>query len=415
MTVPSGASYSTPPRQAGPDPERMLRILFALNSFQQVGPGNLMFQVCERLLALPGLHLEVVALSRGGELLAPYREMGVPATIVPSRGRGGLRRLRSWAREVAQRRTRPHVVHTNLLWPDLAMRLVLGDLGAPRLSTTIHGLHAVGEKGALAGVAYRVLDRLTRGRCDAFVAISNHVRETMLRAGYPESRTRVIPNGVDALQIFPASPETRAEIRHLLAIVGPGPMVVAAGNLIDIKNPFVSLEAFARVHERHPDATLVFVGEGPLRDSLETEASARRLPVRFIGHLSRMLPRVLASADVVFHPSRTEGFGLIVAEAMAAGAPVVAGATGGIRELITEGATGRLVDPQDAAALANAALDLLADPEAARAMGAAAREHVSLNYEIGRTADAYLALWRELAPDAAAYAPGPAAAGESPA
>jgi len=393
------AEYTGVPRNADPardSSERKLRVLLVLNSYQQDGPGNLMFHLCQRLMAEPGLVIETVALSRTGELLHPLRDLGISSSVVPTRGRGGFARLRQWAEEVGKRTNPPDVVHTNLLWPDLVLRLVRRRIPSARLASTIHGLHAVSEKGAAKGVAYRVLDRLSRSRVDAFVAISGHVRETMLANGYPADRTLVIPNGVDAVQIFPVSEPTREETRYMLNVEGSGPLVVCAGNLIELKGPFVTLNAFALVHEKHPDATLAFIGEGPLRESLEREAEARKLPVRFIGHLSRMLPQVLGSADVVVHPSRIEGFGLIVAETLAAGTPVVCGDAGGMRELVQDGVSGYLVDPTQPAQIAARINDLLADRHRARTMGMAGREHVAANYEIGRTAEAYLALWRKL-------------------
>lgn len=393
------AEYTGVPRNADTareSSERKLRVLLVLNSYQQDGPGNLMFHLCQRLVADPGLVIETVSLSRTGELLHPLRDLGISSSFVSTRGRGGMRRLLHWADEIGHRTNPPDVIHTNLLWPDLVLRFVRRRIPSAKLACTIHGLHAVDEKGAAAGVAYRVLDRFSRSRVDAFVAISGHVRETMLAAGYPADRTHVITNGVDAVQIFPVSEPTREETRYMLNVEGTGPLIVCAGNLIELKGPFVSLKAFALVREKHPDATLVFIGEGPLRDALEREAEAQKLPVRFIGHLSRMLPQVLGSADVVVHPSRVEGFGLIVAETLAAGTPVVCGDTGGMREVVQEGISGHLVDPQQPSQIAARVLDLLADRHRARAMGMAGREHVAAHFEIGRTADAYLALWKKL-------------------
>ncbi|MDX2175299.1 MAG: glycosyltransferase family 4 protein [Candidatus Sumerlaeia bacterium] len=375
------------------------RVLVVLNSYLQDGPGNLMFQVCRRLAADGDLALEVVALSRGGDLQWEFRRIGLAAEVVRTRGPLGLVRLREWARRLgADPRRRPDVVHTNLLWPDLVARLVLRELGSPVLASTIHGLHAVDEKGRLKGLGYRALDRLTRRRAARFVAISEETRRRMVAAGYDAGRISVIPNGIDAVEVFPPSEGTRASVRELLAVPEGAPLVVQAGQLIERKSVAETLEGFARIAGRFPAAVLAFVGDGPLREALEARAAELGVAerVRFIGHLNVMVQRVMGSADAVLLPSRDEPFGLVIAEAMAAGAPVAVTPVGGLRELVRDGETGVVVASHDPERIAEGLARLLGDPAAARAMGMAGRDFITAQFEINRTANGYRELWKEL-------------------
>lgn len=375
-----------------------MRVLIVLNSYEEDGPNRLMLALCGRWAPLPELSIETVALSRDGALSARFREKGIATELVPTRGRGGLRRLWSWADALRTSQRRPDLIHTNLLWPDLMMRVVKRRAGNMPLAHTIHGLHAMDEKGALAGFGYRVLERATRHRADHFVAVSNHVRGDMVQRGWDPARVTVIANGVDALQIHPISEASRARLRFLLNVPEGAPLLVVAGRLVELKGVREALAALPAVLRAHPTAALAFVGDGPLRDELGAEAE--RLGVaahtRFVGHLSEMLPQVLAAADVVLQPSHTEAFGLTCAEAMAAARPVVATDIGGLRELVIDKVTGLIVPPRDPAALARAALWFLEHPAEAEIIGREARNHVTTAYEIGAAAERYLALWRRL-------------------
>jgi spore coat protein SA len=110
-----------------------------------------------------------------------------------------------------------------------------------------------------------------------------------------------------------------------------------------------------------------------------------------------MLPEVLSTLDVLVHPSRIEAFGLVVAEAQAAGTPVVASRVGGIPENVRHGETGFLVEPDQPGEIAARVLELLDDPDKRQAFGEAGRAFVLAEREIGHTAEGYRELWRKIA------------------
>ncbi|HEX8940922.1 MAG TPA: glycosyltransferase, partial [Candidatus Limnocylindrales bacterium] len=122
------------------------------------------------------------------------------------------------------------------------------------------------------------------------------------------------------------------------------------------------LDAWPTVLRAVPDASLLVVGEGSQREALEAQAEALGITSRvvFTGRRDDM-PEVTAALDVAVLPSYREAQGLTILEAMALGRPVVASQVGGIPEMIEDGATGLLVPPHDADALAAAIIRLLLD------------------------------------------------------
>jgi len=142
----------------------------------------------------------------------------------------------------------------------------------------------------------------------------------------------------------------------------------------------------------------IIAGEGPARPRLERVVSKRGLAdnVRFIGYLERRneLPACYRGADVFVFASKTETQGLVLLEAMALGVPVVALAKMGTADVLKEGAGCRIA-PDDVSGFARILLPLLADRDAARALGAAGPPYAA-GWSEGRMADAVIGLYRQL-------------------
>jgi glycosyltransferase involved in cell wall biosynthesis len=183
------------------------------------------------------------------------------------------------------------------------------------------------------------------------IAISGAVAARLVSAGVDPSRIADIPSAVDL---------TNASALRQRS--SPEPLVVAAGALTPEKGHRVLLEAFARVADERHDARLIIAGDGPERVPLEALArSLNLLPrVHFAGAVPEAMD-LIARAAILVQPSRREALGTALLEAMALGVPVIASATGGPAELLADG-HGVLVPPGDAARLAAAISELLADP-----------------------------------------------------
>jgi phosphatidyl-myo-inositol dimannoside synthase len=168
--------------------------------------------------------------------------------------------------------------------------------------------------------------------------------------------------------------------------LGDAPVVVCVSRLVARKGQDVLVAGWPRVLERHPGARLLLVGGGPAEASLRK--AIRGLGIGGSVVLSgpvppAQLPEHYAAGDVFAMPCRTrrggldvEGLGMVYLEAAACGLPVVAGTSGGAPEAVQDGVTGHVVEPRSPEAVADAISALLADPDRARAMGAAGRAWV---------------------------------------
>jgi glycosyltransferase involved in cell wall biosynthesis len=210
-------------------------------------------------------------------------------------------------------------------------------------------------------------------RCDATVALSTAARDAFQRWLGVESR--IIPPPVD-VDAFTPDPAARAEHPTIVCAADPGE---------PRKRVRLLTEAFARVRRERPNARLILdsragAGEGIERRDMDDRGA---------------LAGAYREAWVSALPSTGEAFGLVLAEAMACGTPVVATNEGGMREVVGDPSVGRLFDGDDPATLAAAlleALDLAADPGTAAACRARADEFSS-----ARCADRYLQLYAEVA------------------
>ena len=200
-------------------------------------------------------------------------------------------------------------------------------------------------------------------RARLVIAASTALAEQAAELGARE--VRVIPSGVDV-------PRDVAEPAEPLE-------VLYAGRLSAEKGIRELVEATAGMN-------LVVAGDGPLRDEVPGALG-------FVPHDE--LLGLYARASVVACPSHREGFGVVCAEAMAHGRPVVAGAVGGLLDLVVDGQTGLLVPPRDPAALRAALERLLADGALRRRLGVAGRERARrlLSWQV--VTDATIAAYRE--------------------
>jgi len=229
-------------------------------------------------------------------------------------------------------------------------------------------------------------------RVAAVAAISEEVRRQLLAAGVEAGRVRVIHSGVEVPDALPG-PAGRAAARSRFGANGEIVIAVVAA-LERRKGQDVLLEALSRVRRERSRFLCLLSGDGSERAALEARAANLGLDasVRFLGYRPQVAD-LLAAADVFVMPSRKEGLGVAILEAMAMALPVVASAVGGIPESVEDGRSGILVPPDDPEALAAAFVHLARGPEEARAMGRRGRERVLTHFTMagmaGRYADLY--------------------------
>ncbi len=301
----------------------------------------------------------------GGEFVVPHIDAAIPRSPAPV---ATLAAVRDVGR--AYRSFRPDLIHAHGAQAGAVARLAR--VAAPR-TPLVHTPHRYAfEEGGPRSPALILRIALERGLmplATLVLCVCEAERRIALRLGAGD-RARVVHNGIVPLEPEPLDP-------RLAAFAGEGPLIVAVSELFARKGVPVLLEAMAAILAIHPRARLIVAGEGP--DRAEAEAARDRLGlgdrVLLAGHVDGVAG-LLAAGDVFVNPALAESFPYGILEAMSLARPCVVTDAGGSTEAIVEGRSGRVVPAGDAAALATAVLELLADPAIARRYGDAAAARV---------------------------------------
>lgn len=288
---------------------------------------------------LPGYRL--VVLCPEGALAEALRGQGC-AVVTGSFGTGAgfaasVRTLRATVRTL-----RPAVVHTHLAFADVVAAAALGPSrlpvlrrrsGGALLASTEHGIapeDSVYQSSTLRARVMNLVHGMRLRVTDVKLAVSASTAEVMA-AKWGARGVRVVRNGVDA-------PALRRRFDAARMPGAPGVLrVLSLSRLAPEKNLDVLLEAFARVREQVPEATLEVAGEGPLRSQLEDRARALGVAeaVRFVGFADPIA--AMGRADVLAQLSAWENLSYALLDAAAVGLPVVATDVGGNAEVLPVG------------------------------------------------------------------------------
>jgi glycosyltransferase involved in cell wall biosynthesis len=226
----------------------------------------------------------------------------------------------------------------------------------------------------------------------AFVCVSEDQARFMKSAGLSRRKVIVIPNGV-RVSNRNCDADGVGHARRALSLQADDQVLGMISRFSPDKRQDLVVRAFADLSSRFPRARLVFIGDGPTRQTVTRLAEALRLADKVLFAGSRDdVPALLPGLDILVHATNTESFGMVVLEAMAAGIPVVAARCGGLPEIVVDGVTGLLVSPGSAEALRDAVSLLLEDPERALAMGAAGRARAEADYSVDRMVESYARL-----------------------
>jgi glycosyltransferase involved in cell wall biosynthesis len=309
-------------------------------------------------------HEVTLACSAAGELSERLAAANVPMRVLCERlvkRRVSVAYARELRRVVEEQRF--DLVHAHIYASAAAAAIVVPDTGVP-LIVTEH------TEGSWQDRCAQRTSRRVYQRAGYVIAVSNAIRRRLVeRDGVPPGKLIVVPNAV-----IPASDTNQGTSSMLPDEWREGPLVGVVARLQPEKGIDTLLKAAARVSSSCPAVRFLIVGDGPLREELLGLADrlGLRERVRFLGH--RTDARALIGLlDVLVVPSLTEGAPLIVLEAMAAGVPLVASAVGGIPDQLRHDREGLLIPPDDTAALGDAILELLHDPNRARRLGEAGR------------------------------------------
>jgi glycosyltransferase involved in cell wall biosynthesis len=223
----------------------------------------------------------------------------------------------------------------------------------------------------------------------AIVAVSDEVKQRLLKAGVSEKKIRLVRNGIDLRPFDNAQPSLRNA-----SATDASPIVGLVGRLSIEKGVDIFLQAAALVLADLPSTKFVVVGEGPDRDKLESliDELKIRQNVTMLGHRDDM-PSVYASLDIMISASRQEGLPMAILEGMASRRPLIATSVGAVPTVILDGHTGVLLPPENVALLASAITALLRNPAERERLGAAARKLIEDEYSAARMTADYLRVY----------------------
>jgi glycosyltransferase involved in cell wall biosynthesis len=263
---------------------------------------------------------------------------------------------------------RPDLIHTTLVFSNLAGRIAARTVRIPVVTTLANQdygpEHRANSRYGVWGVrAVQAADLITVPLTTRFHAVSGEVASVMSRRlRIPPSRIQVIYRGRDPARLGVPTLERRLQMRAALSIDTMTPLVLSVGRLDRQKGVETTIDAFRDLIAKIPNAVLVIAGR-PGNASAVVQASAQRTPaVRFLGHRTDV-PDLMCAADVLSFPSRWEGLGGTLVEAMALRLPIVASDIPPVAEAI--GDVGwPLIRPGDGQALAEGLVSVLEDGSA---------------------------------------------------
>jgi glycosyltransferase involved in cell wall biosynthesis len=310
-------------------------------------------------------------------------------TVEDARRRGcrvveldGLVREVSPARDVAAvlqlyrlfRRLRPAIVHTHTSKAGFVGRFAAWLAGVPAVIHQPHGHIFYGYWSRPRTAMFVALERLAAHWTDTMIALTPREIEEHVERRIGQARQyAVVPSGVPTRALREGA-ATRPEARARLGLPANAYVVAGVGRLVPIKGFDLLVGALAELVAQVPDAHVVLIGDGVERGALQAQAAALGVSDRLhitgaVGDVTRLLP----GADVLAAPSRNEGMGRVLVEAMALGLPVVGTRVGGIGDVILDGECGLVVPPDDPAALAAALVELGLDAARRAKLGEGAR------------------------------------------
>lgn len=354
------------------------RVMLVIQSLR-VGGAETMVENLSYALVREGCAVLVVVLQPGETMLTErMRKYGVDLVILGKRP--GFDPSVSGRLAVIMRDFQPDVVHSHLP----ILQYVVPAAKKAHVSNLVHTLHSLADKETTSTLK-RVINRMCyRKGLVTPVALSEENKQSIKNLyEIGDSQAFVVANGVE-LTAFSSKQDFgiygRARLCHI-------------GRFVDAKNHAALVLAAEHLKADGFDCIFDLYGDGPLYETTKELVASRGLMDSFVFHgLTDDVPNVLRNADIFVFPSVYEGMPMVLVEAMAAGLPIVASAVGGIPDMLEDGKSALLCEP-DAASVVTAVERLLSDEGLRKSLGMAARERAA-DFSSDAMARAYLSVYK---------------------
>lgn len=322
------------------------------------------------------------------EIIQAAERLELKTTVFDSQGQCDVKTVLQIKKFLTENQV--DILHTHNYKSDI-LGFLAARLAGKRWVATNHVWHGTDAKMRF----YERLDAIVLKFTDKVIAVSEEIKDGLIKRGFRPERVQVIPNGID---IVPFQEKfQKLELRRSLGIQPHETVVVIVGRLAKEKGHGVFLDAAASIIRERKDSKFLIVGDGPLRQELTKRVSEMELTdsVIFAG-IRQDMPAVYAMSDIMVNSSFIEGMPMTILEAMASQIPVVATAVGGVPQIVIDGQTGLLVPPGDAGALAERILFLINNPNHARSLAIKAREFVQSNYSLEKMTSKYRMVYKAM-------------------
>jgi len=351
-----------------------MKILHLIDHMGAGGAQEILLDLLE--VRSPGMETQVCALR---DHILPRARRRLEAADVPYDSLGLSKSSLNAPLAIRSRvQTRAHdIVHAHL---DIANTLGL----AAALTAAHGGSRFVGQfdndPRYHRPLLNRLVGRLVAPKIDAYIVLCPSIqRSTSRLLGISTDRLPIISPGINLDHFNPQVAIDQTVVQHLRG--GARRVLGTLARLVPQKGLDHLIDSLPILIKSEPSTRLLLIGDGPLRSALERKAEDLGVAgaVSFTGHLDRVVEAYRAM-DVLVLPSRYEGFGLVLAEAMAMGVPIVATNVVGIKDVVTNSSNGLLVPYGDPKALAGAALRLFEDLPLRERLVSKGHQEASLRY-----------------------------------
>ena len=343
-----------------------------------------------------------------GSLIEATEASGIPVFIVPD-----------LIREIDPKRDFKALVQLIRLYRDLEVDIVhthtskagiLGRLAGrlakvPVIIHTVHGFAFTAPLPKWQRQLYIALEKMAGRWCDALIFISKPLMAEAGKLGIGDPKTYAyIPSGIDIKAFQNSNNNGNREIkRQMLGLTDHIPVIGTVSRLVRDKGLELILEAAAQLKAKGLKFHMVWVGDGPMRAELERMAQSLGVADRLsITGMCTDVPAWISCFDIFVLPTMWEGMGRVFLEAQAAGIPVIGTKVGGVPDVVRDGETGILIQPNDVKALAEMIELLITNAELRRRMGVAAAQFASneqfqVEFMVRKIEEVYEQAWQRRA------------------
>lgn len=291
---------------------------------------------------------------------------------------------------------KPDLIHTHTRLSDMIGLYGGKKAGVPVRLMTVHaaGMYFLDSDSKIEGLAEMYIVRYATH----FAVISNGVKKYLQKnVRIPDTKITLIYNGIDPERVCPENIESRQNIRAQFGFKEQDFVIMFAGRLIHEKGVDILINEFNRFHKETGIGKLFIVGKGDESETLSKLVQVKQLEKQVVFHSEfGSLAALFQAADCFVMPSRQEGFGLVILEAMANGIPVIASNVGGIPEIIKHNANGILCDINRQGDIADALKTIHSDTDLVNALIQNGKTTAFENFHVKFTASNYEKLYRNL-------------------